>query len=74
MKYISIAALTLFGALTGSGQMLCHDESVCTPMGGCRWVAVCSGNSRARAAAYADRPNANHSDAGALSGAASVPR
>ena len=41
MKYISIAALTLFGALTGSGQMLCHDESVCTPMGGCRWVAVC---------------------------------
>jgi hypothetical protein len=22
--------------------LMCHDEPICTPMGGCRWVTVCN--------------------------------
>jgi hypothetical protein len=29
-------------ALTLMAQMMCHDEPICTPAGGCRWVTVCN--------------------------------
>lgn len=24
-----------------SAQAVCHDEYICTPFGGCRWVTIC---------------------------------
>ena len=41
MKYIFIALLALASAFTGVGQTLCHDEPICTPAGGCRFVTIC---------------------------------
>lgn len=38
MKYILILML----AAPLFAQSLCHDEMVCTPVGGCRWIAVCT--------------------------------
>jgi hypothetical protein len=52
MKRI-FALLTLAIALTGAvvftlaaakpahAQTFCHDEYICTPMNGCRWITVC---------------------------------
>ena len=43
MKYALITVLALAGAFgVLYAQSTCHDEMVCTPIGGCRWVAVCS--------------------------------
>jgi hypothetical protein len=49
MKYILIALLVLASAVSVIGQTLCHDEYICTPMGGCRWISVCRQSSPAPA-------------------------
>jgi hypothetical protein len=42
VKYILITALLLIALCAAYAQTSCHDEYICTPMNGCRWVSVCS--------------------------------
>jgi hypothetical protein len=42
VKYSLIFVLASLALCAAYAQTTCHDEYICTPMGGCRWLPVCT--------------------------------